>query len=41
LTGAGAGGFGERLFALAGAAGITMLAVGVLHRTEVAARASA
>ncbi|HEV7649046.1 MAG TPA: DUF998 domain-containing protein [Actinophytocola sp.] len=41
LGGAGLGGLGERLFALGGAAGITMLAVGVLRRAVIVARASA
>jgi hypothetical protein len=37
LGGVGAGGIGERLFALGGAAWITVLAVGVLRRTRSAA----
>lgn len=36
LGGAGAGGIGERLFALGGAAWITVLGLGVLRRTTVA-----
>lgn len=38
LAGVDLGGFGERLFALGGAAWITVLAVGVLRRTGIVAR---
>lgn len=41
LGGVELGGFGERLFALGGAAWITVLAVGVLHRTGNLARVAA
>lgn len=40
MGGAGVGGLGERLFALGGAAWITLLGVGVRRRTPIAARAA-